>query len=162
MQLSQNDLINKTEAFLTFNDVLHIKVVPRIPVARVKGKSEFYLDADGRPIPLSPTYDSEVPTIINNPDIDRYEALSALSIAITKDGFLASHIGNIQDHGDEVSMHVINQNYKIKIKSIDDIQTKFKKYKAFYALATDQSVIGDYSEVALDYSNQIICKRNTL
>jgi hypothetical protein len=45
---------------------------------------------------------------------------------------------------------------------VDDIQSKFKKYKAFYAVATDQGVIGDYREVALDYSNQIICKRNTL
>ena len=59
-------------------------------------------------------------------------------------------------------MHVIDQKYQIKIKSVDDIQTKFKKYKAFYAVATDQGVIGDYTEVALDYSNQIICKRNTL
>ncbi len=162
MQLSQNNLIKKTEAFLKFNDVLHIKVLPRIPVARVKGKSEFYLDADGKPIPLSPTHDSEVPTIVNDPGIDRYKALSTLAIAITQDRFLASHIGDIQDHGDEVSMHVINQNYQIKIKSIDDIQTKFKKYKAFYAVATDQSMIGDFSEIALDYSNQIICKRNTL
>ena len=29
-----------------------------------------------------PTHDSEVPTIVNDPDVDRYEALSALSIAI--------------------------------------------------------------------------------
>ena len=162
LQLAQNDLIKKIEAFLTLDDVLHIKVLPRIPVARVKGKSEFYLDTDGRPIPLSPTHDSEVPTIVNDPDVDRYEALSTLSIAIAQDGFLASHIGDIQDHGDEVSMHVIDQNYHIKIKSVDDIQSKFKKYKAFYAVATDQGVIGDYREVALDYSNQIICKRNTL
>jgi cell division protein FtsQ len=162
LQLAQNDLIKKTEAFLTLNDVLHIKVLPRIPVAHIKGKSEFYLDSDGRPIPLSPTYDSEVPTIINDPDVDRYETLSVLSIAITEDVFLASHIGDIEDHGDEVSMRVIDQNYLIKIKSVDDIQTKFKNYKAFYALATDQGSIGDFKEVALDYSNQIICKRNTL
>jgi cell division protein FtsQ len=131
-------------------------------VARVKGKSEFYLDNVGKPIPLSPTHDSEVPTIVNDPDVDRYEALSAISIAIAQDGFLASHIRDIQDHGDEMSMHVFDQNYQIKIKSVDDIQSKFKKYKAFYAVATDQGVIGDYREVALDYSNQIICKRNTL
>ena len=131
-------------------------------MARVKGKSEFYLDTDGRPIPLSPTHDSEVPTIVNDPDVDRYEALSALSVAIAQDSFLASHIGDIQDHGDEVSMQVIDQNYQIKIKSMDDIQSKFKKYKAFYAVATDQGVIGNYKEVALDYSNQIICKRNML
>ena len=162
LQLAQNDLIKKTEAFLTLDDVLHIKVLPRIPVARVKGKSEFYLDSDGKSIPLSPTHDLEVPTIVNDPDVDRYEALSALSIAIARDSFLASHIIGIEDHGDEVSMHVINQNYKIKIKSVDNIQTKFKKYKAFYAVTTDQGVIGDYKEVALDYSNQIICKRNTL
>ena len=161
-QLAQNDLIKKTEAFLTLDDVLHIKVLPRIPVARIKGKSEFYLDNEGKPIPLSPTHDSEVPTIVNDPDVDRYEALSALSVAIAQDGFLASHIKDIQDHGDEVSMHVIDQKYQIKIKSVDDIQTKFKKYKAFYAVATDKGVIGDYTEVALDYSNQIICKRNTL
>ena len=85
-----------------------------------------------------------------------------LSIAIAQDMFLASHIGDIKDYGDEVSMHVINQNYQLKIKSIDDIQKKFKKYKAFYAIATDQGFIGDYREVALDYSSQIICKRNTL
>ena len=162
LQLAQNDLIKKTEAFLTLDDVLHIKVIPRIPVARVKGKSEFYLDSDGRTIPLSPTHDLEVPTIVNDPDVDRYKALSALSIAIAQDGFLASHIGDIQDHGDEVSMQVIDEDYQIKIKSVDDIQIKFKKYKAFYAVAKDQGVIGDYREVALDYSNQIICKRNTL
>ena len=162
LRLAQNDLINKTEAYLTLDDFLHIKVLPRIPVVRVKGKTEFYLDSDGRPVPLSPTHDSEVPTIVNDPDVDRYELLSALSVAIAQDRFLASHIGNIQDHGDEVSMQVIDQNYQIKIKSVDDIQLKFKKYKAFYAVAKDQGMIGDYSEVALDYSNQIICKRNTL
>ena len=161
-QLTQNDLIKKTEAFLTLDDVLHIKVIPRIPVARVKGKSEFYLDKEGKPIPLSPTHDSEVPTIVNDPDVNRYEALSLLSIAIAKDGFLVSHIKDIQDHGDAVSMNVIDEKYQIKIKSVDDIQIKFKNYKAFYAVAKDQGVIGDYTEVALDYSNQIICKRNTL
>ena len=162
LQLAQNDLIKKTEVFLTLDDILHIKVLPRIPVVRVKGKAEFYLDTYGRPIPLSPTHNPEVPTIVNNPDVNRYEALSALSLAISHDSFLASHIGDIRDHGDEVSMHVIDHNYRIKIKSVDDIQTKFKKYKAFYAVAIDQGVIGNYSEVALDYSNQIICKRNTL
>ena len=33
-QLAQNDLIKKTEAYLTWDDFLHIKVLPRIPVAR--------------------------------------------------------------------------------------------------------------------------------
>ena len=56
-------------------------------MARVKGNSEFYLDNEGRPIPLSPTHDSEVPTIVNDPDVDRYEALSALSVAIAQDVF---------------------------------------------------------------------------
>ena len=162
IQLAQNNLIKNAEVFLTLDDVLHIKILPRVPVARVKGKSEFYLDADGRPIPLSPTYDSDVPTIVNDPDVDRYKALSVLSIGISQDVFLASHIGDIQDYGHEVILNVIDQKYLIKIKSIDDIQKKFKKYKAFYAVATDQGVIDDYSEVALDNSNQIICKRNTL
>ena len=58
LRLAQNDLIKKTEAYLTLDDFLHIKVLPRIPVARVKGKTEFYLDSDGRPVPLSPTHDS--------------------------------------------------------------------------------------------------------
>ena len=162
IQLAQNNLIKNAEVFLTLDDVLHIKILPRVPVARVKGKSEFYLDADGRPIPLSPTYDSDVPTIVNDPDVDRYEALSVLSIAISQDVFLASHVDDIQDYGHEVILNVIDQKYLIKIKSIDDIQKKFKKYKAFYAVATDQGVTDDYSEVALDNSNQIICKRNTL
>jgi cell division protein FtsQ len=162
LQLAQNDLIKKTEVFLTLDDILHIKVLPRIPVVRVKGKAEFYLDTYGRPIPLSPTHNPEVPTIVNDPDVDRYEALSSLSLAISQDSFLSSHIGDIRDHGDEVYMDVIYYNYRIKIKSVNDIKTKFKKYKAFYAVAIDQGVIGDYSEVALDYSNQIICKRNTL
>jgi len=162
LQLAQNDLIKKTEIFLTLDDVLHIKVLPRIPVARVKGKSEFYLDGEGRSIPLSPNHEANVPTIVNDPDVDRFEALSNLSIAISQDRFLASHIGDIRDHGDEVSMDVIDQKYQIKIKSMDDIQAKFKKYKAFYAVAIDQGLIGNYSEVALDYSSQIICKRNTL
>ena len=131
IQLAQNNLIKNAEVFLTLDDVLHIKILPRVPVARVKGKSEFYLDADGRPIPLSPTYDSDVPTIVNDPDVDRYEALSVLSIAISQDVFLASHVDDIQDYGHEVILNVIDQKYLIKIKSIDDIQKNLKNIKLF-------------------------------
>ena len=162
LRLAQNNLIKKTEVFLTLDDTLHIKVFPRIPVARVQGETEFYLDSEGSVIPLSPTHDSEVPIITNTPDIDRYQALSSLSIAIANDNFLASHIVDIKDFGDQVYMNIADHDYRLKIKSVDDMQTKFKKYKAFYAAALDQGIIDDYSEVALDYSDQIICKRNTL
>lgn len=162
LRLAQNNLIKKTEAFLTLDDTLHIKVFPRIPVARVQGETEFYLDSEGSVIPLSPTHNPEVPIITNTPDIDRYQALSSLSIAIANDNFLISHIVDIKDFGDQVYMNIADHDYRLKIKSVDDMQTKFKKYKAFYAAALDQGIIDDYSEVALDYSDQIICKRNTL
>ena len=162
IRIAQNNLIKKTEAFLTLDDTLHIKVFPRIPVARVQGETEFYLDFEGSVIPLSPTYDAKVPIITTTPDIDRYQALSSLSIAIANDNFLASHIVDIEDFGDQVYMNIADHDYRLKIKSVDDMQTKFKKYKAFYAAAIDQGFIDDYSEVALDYSDQIICKRNNL
>ncbi len=162
LRLAQNNLIKKTEAFLTLDDTLHIKVFPRIPVARVQGETEFYLDSEGSVIPLSPTHDPEVPIITSTPDIDRYQALSSLSIAIANDNFLTSHIVDIKDFGDQVYMNIAEHDYRLKIKSVDDMQTKFKKYKAFYAAALDQGIIDDYFEVALDYSDQIICKRNTL
>lgn len=162
LRLAQNNLIKKTEAFLTLDDTLHIKVFPRIPVARVQGETEFYLDFEGSVIPLSPTYDAKVPIITTTPDIDRYQALSSLSIAIANDNFLASHIVDIEDFGDQVYMNIVDHDYRLKIKSVDNMQTKFKKYKAFYAAAIDQGIIDDYSEVALDYSDQIICKRNRL
>ena len=162
LRLAQNNLIKKTEAFLTLDDTLHIKVFPRIPVARVQGETEFYLDFEGTVIPLSPTNDFEVPIITNTPDIDRYQALSSLCISILKDNFLASHIVNIKDFGDQVYINIADHDYRLKIKSVDDMQRKFKKYKAFYAAAVDQGIIDDYIEVALDYSNQIICKRNML
>ena len=162
LRLAQTNLIKKTEAFLTLDDTLHIKVFPRFPVARVQGETEFYLDFEGTVIPLSPTNDFEVPTITNTPDIDRYQALSSLCIAISKDNFLASHIVNIKDFGDQVYINIADHDYRLKIKSVDDMQRKFKKYKAFYAAAVDQGIIDDYIEVALDYSNQIICKRNML
>ena len=162
LQLAQNNLIKKTEAFLTLDDVLHIKVFPRVPVARVKGISEFYLDSEGRIIPLSPSFDAEVPIILEEPNIDRYQDLSTLSIAIANDGFLASHITDIKVEGNQIYLNIANHDYRLKLKSIRDVQTKFKKYKAFYAAATDQGIIDDYREVALDYSNQIICKRKVL
>ena len=162
LRLAQNNLIKKTEVFLTLDDTLHIKVFPRIPVARVQGETEFYLDSEGSVIPLSPTHDPEVPIITNTPDIDRYQVLSSLSIAIANDNFLISHIVDIKDFGDQVYMNIADHDYRLKIKSVDDMQTKFKKYKAFYAAAIEQGIINDYSEVALDYSDQIICKRNNL
>ena len=162
LRLAQNNLIKKTEAFLTLDDTLHIKVFPRIPVARVQGETEFYLDFEGSVIPLSPTYDAKVPIITTTPNIDRYQALSSLSIAIANDNFLASHIVDIEDFGDQVYMNIADHDYRLKIKSVDNMETKFKKYKAFYAAAIEQGIINDYSEVALDYSDQIICKRNNL
>lgn len=159
LQLAQNNLIEQTEAFLTLNDVLHIKVMPRIPVARVLGDKQFFLDANGVPLPLSPTHNPEVPVITSQPDVDRYAILSNLSLAITEDDFFAAHIGGIRDDSDGIYMDVNNQDYKIKLKSMDDVKKKFKMYKAFYAAAIDQKFIGDYREVIIDNSNQIICKR---
>ena len=120
------------------DDTLHIKVFPRIPVARVQGETDFYLDFEGSVIPLSPTHDAQVPTITTTPDIDRYQALSSLSIAIANDNFLISHIVDIKDFGDQVYMNIADHDYRLKIKSVDDMKTKFKKYKAFYAAAIDQ------------------------
>lgn len=162
LQLAQNNLIKKTEAFITLDDILHIKVFPRVPVARVKGVTEFYLDSGGGIIPLSPSFDSQVPIISEAPNTDRYQDLSSLSIAISNDGFLASHIKDIKDDGEHIYLNISHHDYRLKLKSIADVQTKFKKYKAFYAAATDQGIIDDYREVVLDYSNQIICKRKAL
>jgi hypothetical protein len=82
-----------------------------------------------------------------------------LSLAMTEDDFFAAHIGGIRDDSDGIYMDVNNQDYNIKLKSMDDVKKKFKMYKAFYAAAIDQKFIGDYREVIIDNSNQIICKR---
>ena len=155
-KLEYNNLIKKAEAFLTIDDILHVKVRPRIPVLRVLGDGGYYLDHEGSVIPLSPFFEADVPEFCGVLNEKNHADAAALAVELGKDVFMRSHLGCMYRQSDGIQIEVPQQSYVIKIRSIDQLKQKFDNYKAFYVYGTDNDLLNKYKEVVLDNTNQII------
>ncbi len=62
-RLLENPMIKNADIFVTIDGVLGVKVIQRRPLARVEGNPNFYLDEDGKNMPLSSVYSARVPII---------------------------------------------------------------------------------------------------
>ena len=155
-QLEDNNLIKKVEVFLTIDDILHVDVRPRIPVARILGDNGFYLDLEGSVIPLSPFYEADVPEVCGDLGKEKFLDMAALAMAVSKDTFMRSHLGCFQYQNGGIRIEVPQQSYVIKIRSLHNVKQKFNNYKAFYAYGIDNGLLDKYKEIVLDDTNQII------
>lgn len=155
-KLEYNNLIKKAEAFLTIDDILHVKVRPRIPVLRVLGDGGYYLDHEGSVIPLSPFFEADVPEFCGVLNEENHADAAALAVELGKDVFMRSHLGCMYSQSDGIQIAVPQQSYVIKIRTIDQLKQKFDNYKAFYVYGTDNDLLNKYKEVVLDNTNQII------
>jgi cell division protein FtsQ len=155
-KLEYNNLIKKAEAFLTIDDILHVNVRPRIPVLRILGDGGYYLDREGSVIPLSPSFEADVPEFCGVINKENHVDAAALAVELGKDVFMRSHLGCMYSQPDGIQIEVPQQSYVLKIRSLDHLKQKFDNYKAFYVYGADNDLLNKYKEVVLDNTNQII------
>lgn len=177
--IKENPYIKSAEVYVDLKGTVYIEVTQRNPILRIvnfNGES-YYLDENGKIMPLSPKYSARVlvangriwepkelrAKLMNSEEtysnilIDR---LYGLADFIRNDKFWKSQITQIyiKEDGDielipRVGRHVI------LFGKIENTDEKFMKLWMFYQKGLNNIGWNKYDEINLKYKNQIVCTK---
>lgn len=174
--LAKTPFVKKAECYKTQDGIVTVNITQRMPVVRIKAinNDDFYIDDQDCIMPNS-EYTSDL--IIATGYISRDYAVryvSPLARMLMADDLyrnLFEQINITKDLGVELIPRLgdnviylgrIPQN-RVKterIKTIQDfVSTKMKRLELFYKYGLSEAGWNQYSEISLEFDNQIICKK---
>ena len=160
-KLDSNPMIEESNVFVSIDGVLKAIVKQKTPVARVvNGFDSFYVDYKGSKMPLSDNFTARVPLISGAINGENKEKLAELFRVIYDDDFLKKNIIAIQVMPN-ASLKMFNRNYDYQIDfgTVNNFETKFKNYKAFFQKAVLDSTLYKYKKIDLRFTKQVVCTK---
>ena len=159
--LDSNDLIEKSDVFVSIDGVLKAVVKQKTPIARVfNDNGSFYIDYEGGKMPLSDNFTARVPLVSGVINKKNSEELAQLFRVIYDDDFLKKNIIAIEIMPNG-SLKMLNRNfdYQIDFGSVINAERKFKDYKAFFQKAVLDSSLYKYKKIDLRFTKQVVCTK---
>ena len=159
--LDSQEMIEKSEVFVSIDGVLKAVVKQKTPIARVfNPDGSFYIDYKGNTMPLSANFTARVPIISGKINKNNREDLAGLFRVIYDDAFLKKNIIGVEimPNG-SLKMMNRNFNYLIDFGRMMNVERKFKNYKAFFQKAVLDSSLNKYSKIDLRFTEQVVCTK---
>ncbi len=157
-RLNNNPMIRNAEVYLTIDGQLHAYIEQRKPLARVLGSPDYYIDADGDAMPLSKVYSARVP-IVEGIVKDGETILPFLKKLQTDDFFKKMIVGFKVTQKGAIIAKCRTQNISIDFGLPNELDLKFKNFKAFYNKTIQDSTLMSYSKISLRFGNQVIATK---
>ena len=159
--LNAQEMIEKSDVYVSIDGVLKAVVKQKTPIARIFDKgASFYIDYEGSRMPLSSNFTARVPLVSGGIDKINKEDLTELFRAIYDDAFLKKNIIGIEIISDgSLKMYNRNFDYQIDFGKLNDLDRKFKNYKAFFQKAVLDSSLYKYKKIDLRFTEQVVCTK---
>ena len=160
-ELSHHEMIEKAEVFSTIDGLLNTRITQKTPILRVISDNDsYYLDRKGDRISLSANFSARVPLVVGEISKEKRKSYLNLFNEINNDNFLSKNItgAQIMPSGNVV---LTNRSFDFKIafgKPIN-VKKKLKNYKAFFHHAIKDTLIKEYKEINLMFTQQVVCKK---
>jgi cell division protein FtsQ len=158
--LLSSDMVKNAQVYLTVNGELVSKIVQRKPIGRIEGVSKFYLDDQGKRMPLSKYHSARVPIITGKITGKTLEDAYMILDYINQDDFLRKNVIGI--HIEEEGNYQLRfrmEIFVVNLGGVDNLNKKFKNFMAFYAKAAKDNSLEDYATVSLEFNNQVVCTK---
>lgn len=171
LELEKNIWIKNAQLFFDNNEKLQVNVTEREPVARVFSSygTTFYVDKEVSMLPLSDKFSARLPVFTNFPsdkkvllpsDSSLLRDIISISQAIQKDSFYMAMIEQI----DITPQHTFEMlpklgNTLIVVGDAKNIEKKLAKLRLFYKEIVVNAGWSKYSEINIQYNNQVVAKR---
>ena len=159
--IDKNDMIEKSEVFVSIDGILKAVVKQKTPIARIMNESgSFYIDYEGNVMPLSAIHTARVPLVSGTIAAKNSKDLYKLFRFIYDDDFLKKNIIGMEilPSGSLIMMNR-NFNYQIEFGKTINIERKFNNYKAFFQKAVLDSTINRYKVINLKFTQQVVCTK---
>ena len=158
-RLLKHPMIKRADVFVSIDGVLGAKIEQRKPIARITGSPDFYLDEEGKKMPLSEVYSARVPIVTGTSKKD-FSELKDLILNINEDEYMMkSVVGlHLESNGD-IKLKMRKHDFIVLFGKSKDIKNKFQKFKAFYKKTKEDSLLSRYKLVNLKYKNQVVATK---
>ncbi len=158
--IEANEMVKSAQVYLTVNGELTSKIVQRKPIGRVEGSAKYYVDDEGKRMPLSSNHSARVPIITGKITGKSLEDVFIILSYINEDDFLRKNIIGIHIEDDEkYQLKFRMENFIVNLGNVEDLEQKFNNFKAFYIKADKDNTLEAYSMVSLEFSNQVVCSK---
>jgi len=159
-RLRENPMVRDAQVYMSVDGMLGAKIEQRRPLGRVSAAPDYYLDADGKHMPLSEVYSARVPLITGFSEND-FNEITALLLKINEDEFMRTIVVglNRKENGD-IEIDLRKRSLKVHFGKPKHIEKKFQNFKAFYKKTKKDSTLSGYGMVNLKFENQVIATKN--
>lgn len=175
--------IRNVEVYAKIDGRVVVDVVQRTPIVRVFNRhgESYYIDSEGRIMPLSSKFTSHVLVVNGNisepfdiaPNIRVMDwksvdsepdpiicRLYEFSRFITSDDFWNAQITQIYvDRANHIELIPRVGSHTILLGRLDDYERKLKNLRLFYETALPQEGWNKYKQINLKFKNQIVCTK---
>jgi len=168
--LEDNVWIKNVELYFDNQDVLHIKVSEREPIARVFTTSgnSFYIDSTTKRLPLSEKMSARVPVFSDFPDKKNLSAKDSLLLKKTKaisefilnDPFWMSQVSQVDITPERnFEMIPVVGNHIVKLGDAENIEQKFHRLFIFYSEVLSKTSFDKYKTIDVRYEGQVVAEK---
>ncbi|PKA82360.1 cell division protein FtsQ [Ulvibacter sp. MAR_2010_11] len=158
-RLLKNPMIRDAEVFVTVDGALGAKIEQRKPIGRVAASPNYYLDADGKKMPLSWVYSARVPLITGTSN-SNFEEVTPLLLKINKDPFMKNSVVGLHVKRDgTIDLKLRKHDLLVQFGKPENMEKKFQNFKAFYKKTKEDSTLTIYSFVNLEFENQVVATK---
>lgn len=157
--LNQNAWVEDAQSFVFIDGGIGVHVTSKLPIVRIEGDSSYYLDASGGSFPLSKNQSVVVPIFYGNPTTKQRLFLVDAVQKAAQDSFMSDHVVAYEWLPEGLAIEPRQEEYKIVLGTLNQLEQKFKKYKVFYAKMQDSAVLKNYKQVNLSFQGQVVCSK---
>jgi cell division protein FtsQ len=156
MRLDAHPMIRTAEVSVDLNGRLEVLVEPRMPIARIMGSTDVYLDRDNKIMPLSSEHTVLVPIVTGFKEAYQQELYSFLMF-LNQDELL--HMGITQvgfDRSANVTLRLRAHALKVQLGKLEGYEWKLQNFKAMLAKLEKDKTVDQIEKIDLRFNHQVI------
>lgn len=157
--LVRNSVIKSAQVYYSIDGFFHVEITQRRPVLRIMSGDGYYVDEDGKVMPLSGKYTARV--VVATGNISKKFACNGLYpfvMSLREDRFWDALIEQIQVvNGNEVILIPKIGNFRIIVGELSGIDKKMENLRLFLQEGIALKGWNVYKEINLKFENQIVC-----
>ena len=159
--IGNHPAIKQVNAYCDIAGNVSVEILQRNPIARVvTANNSFYIDENGKRMPLSKVYTARTLVITGNMHFIEKGDLFLLAKFIAENPFWKAQIMQIhaENNGDLILIPRVGY-HQIVFGKPTDIAEKFSKLKLLYEKGISEKGWNNYSYINLKFKNQIVCTK---
>ena len=162
-ELEKMSHIESAEIYFSVNGEVSLSYYEFEPVVRVfnSENQSYYLDSNCKRIPLSEKYTADIILFTGYTENIKDDLILNLAKKINSNKFLSKQVSEVFVNEIREAFFIpVLGSHKFKLGSFNNLEIKIKKMMTFYDKIIPKHGWEKYSEINLEYQNQIICLKN--